>query len=212
MKHIDKNRIKSSVEAEDTNIPYTDDDLQTVMEHLDAHDPFVAFFCRFVFYTLLRPREICGLRVKDIDLVRNQITVPLAIAKTRKKRNPKPEIIDIVPQFLPLIRNLNLHQYPHDYYVVSADETKTVGTKWLDPEKPYKRLVNQHLKTLGLQDKGYTLYGFKHTSNILRFKSRKWELDDIMKANRHADLQTTMKYLKDITRTTDIANKDVPII
>lgn len=211
MKHIDKNRIKSTVEAEDTNIPYTEDDLQTVMAHLDEHDPFVAFFCRFVYYTLLRPREICGLRVKDIDLVRKQITVPLAIAKTMKKKNPKPETIDIVPQFFPLIENLNLHQYQHDYYVVSADETKIVGTKWLDPEKPYKRLVN-HLKTLELQGKGYTLYGLKHTSNILRFKSRTWELDDIMKANRHADLQMTMKYLKDITRTTDIANKEVPSI
>lgn len=206
---VEQKKIRSTVEARDTNIPYTETDLKTLMSYLDAHDPFVAFFCRFIYYTCLRPSEICQLQLKDIDLERKQITVGLDVMKTTQKT--KVDIIDIEPNFFKLIEGLVHSEYPKNFFIVSTDEKNIVGEKPINPEKPYKKLV-QVLKKLKMNGKGYTLYGFKHTSNIRRFNSGKWELTEIMKANRHSDLLSTMEYIKDITRTTDIKNKEVPSI
>jgi hypothetical protein len=69
----------------------------------------------------------------------------------------------------------------------------------------------QVLKKLNLHEKGYTLYGFKHTSNIQRLNNG-WTPAEIMKANRHTDIKSTLEYLKKITNQTDISKKEVPSI
>jgi integrase len=206
---LEQKKIRSTVKAKDTNIPYTEEDLKTLMEYLDANDPYTAFFCRFIYSTCLRPREICQLRLKDIDMQRRQITIPLEVMKTTMKTEP--DVIDIEPNFFARLQRLNLGQHPPTHYIISKDEKKIVGAEPIDPEKPYKRLVEQALGKLKLTGKGYTLYSFKHTSNIRRFNNL-WTVAEIMKANRHTDVESTLQYLKDITRTTDISNKPVPEI
>jgi integrase len=206
---VEQKKIRSTVKAPDTNIPYTNDDLKTVMAYLDEHDPYTAFFCRFIYSTCLRPREITQLQLRDINMERQQITVRLDVMKTTRKTVE--DIIDIEPNFYKRLESFRLEQYPPNFYIVSKDEENIVGREAIDPEKPYKRLVEQALKTLKLHKKGYTLYSFKHTSNIRRFNNG-WSLAEIMKANRHTDLQSTLEYLKNITRTTDISQKEVPAI
>jgi integrase len=206
---IEHRKIKSTVKAKDTNIPYSDEDLEVVMQFLDANDPYTAFFCRFIYSTCIRPREICQLKVRDIDLERKQITIHLDVMKTTTKEDP--DVVEIEPYLLKLLQQMNISQFPQDYYLVSKDEKKIIGQEPIDPDKPYKRLVEQTLKKLNLNNKGYTLYSFKHTSNIRRLNNG-WKPAEIMKANRHSDLQSTFEYLNKITRTTDISNKEVPPI
>lgn len=209
IKNIEQRKIRSTVRAKDTNIPYTDQDLTTLMQYLDANDLYTAFFCRFIYSTCLRPREICQLQIKDIDSERKQITIHLDVMKTTSKT--KADIIDVEPNLFALLQKLNLSQYPSDHYIFSKDEKNIVGAEPIDPERPYKRLVERTFPKLNLSGKGYTLYSFKHTSNIRRFNAG-WTLAEIMKANRHADLQSTLEYLKNITRTTDISEKEIPSI
>ena len=206
---VDHKKIRSEVEAPDTNIPYTDEDMKTVMDYLDKNDPYTAFFCRFIYSTCLRPREICQLQLKNIDLEKQQIRVPLSVMKNTKKK--KPDTITIEPNFFKTLTSLNLSIYPKFFYIVSNDEQNIVGAAPIEPDKIYKRLVEQALKKLNLKNKGYTLYSFKHTSNIKRFNTG-WTVTEIMMANRHSDVQSTLKYLKDITRQTDISKKEVPSI
>ena len=67
------------------------------------------------------------------------------------------------------------------------------------------------LKILNLDNKGYTLYSFKHFSNLQRFHAG-WTIAEIMKANRHSSITMTETYLKNINKVTDISKKDVPKI
>ena len=101
--------------------------------------------------------------------------------KTTKKT--KADVIDIEPNFVEHLKKLNLTDYPNNFYIISKGEELLVRAEPIRPDKPYKRLV-QVLQKLNLHDKGYTLYGFKHTSNIQRLNNG-WLPTEIMKANRY---------------------------
>ena len=204
---IDKKKIRSEVQAPERNIPYTKGDMKTLMDYLDTYEEPTAFFARIIYSTCLRPREISELRVKDVDLINQQITVPLSVMKNTK--TSKVDLIDIEPTLFQRIALLDYSQYPKEYFLASTDGIKP-GEKSIGVNRPYKRLTIA-LKKLQLDGKGYTLYSFKHYSNIERLNNG-WTLAEIMKANRHSSISMTERYLKDISKQTDISKKPVPAI
>lgn len=205
---VNKNKIKSENTAKEKHIPFSIEDNKAIMNYLDIHDKFAAFFCRFIYSTCIRPKEIIKLKIRDIDLTNKQIIIPRSTTKNTKKTDV--ERIDIEPDFWNRIENLNLNQYPNHYHIISNDFQNIVGEHSVGVNTPYNRFVLA-LKKLNLTGKGYTLYGFKHFSNIQRFNNG-WTVAEIMKANRHSSISTTEKYLKNITRDTDISKKLVPVI
>ncbi len=204
---IESKRIRSEVEAKPRHIPFTKDDIAKVMGYLDEHDPLVAFFCRVINSTCLRPAEISKLKIKDIDFLNKQIAVPLYATKNTKKTTI--DRIEIEPNLFELFTSLELEKHPKEYFLTSNSDT-IVGASPISSNNAYKRFVKA-LKSLGLQDRGYTLYSFKHYSNIQRLNNG-WKIPQIMKANRHSSASMTDKYLRDITRETDIKQKAVPMI
>jgi len=126
-------------------------------------------------------------------------------------KNTKKDSADIVTierNLLEKLERLNLNQYPKHYFYMAKGET-VAGEESIAPKKVYDMFCKAR-KALGFEGKGYTLYSFKHYSNIQRFNSGEWSLTEIMVANRHSDVEQTLTYLKDITRTTDITDKEVP--
>jgi integrase len=107
------------------------------------------------------------------------------------------------------LKKLDVEKYPKSYFLTSSSET-IIGPSSIGKNNAYKRFVKA-LKALELTGKGYTLYSFKHYSNIQRLKNG-WDLAEIMKANRHSSIAMTERYLKDINRVTDISKKEVPSI
>jgi integrase len=207
MKLVDKKKIRSEVEAAPRNKPFNEEDNATIMTYLDVHDKMTAFFCRFIYYTCLRPGEISQLRLCNIDLTNRQISIPLRINKNTKKLEV--EKIKIEDNLYEELKSLYIEKYPLEYYLCSKDE-KIVGQYPIGSNVIYKRL-NKTLKLLGLDNKGYNLYSFKHFSNIQRYNSG-WKILEIMKANRHSSITMTEKYMKDINRDTDISDRSVPKI
>ena len=177
------------------------------MDYLDEHDKNVAFFSRIIYSTCLRPAEISKIRIRDIDFQKNQIIVPLAVTKNTKKITV--DRIDIEPNLLKEFKKLDVESYPKEYYLTSLSD-EIIGPKSIGSNNAYKRFVKA-LKALELQGKGYTLYSFKHFSNIQRFHNG-WTLPEIMKINRHSSIAMTEKYLKHLNRDTDISKKEVPSI
>jgi integrase len=200
-------KIKSYKETDDKHIPYTDKDLKTILDYLDSNDKYGAFFCRMIYYTCLRPAEIRGLKVENIDLTTNTITILPTVKKVTT--NDKKEYIEINESFKPFLAQLNLNQYPKHFYLTGSS-TNIVGEKKVGENTPYNKLASV-LEKLELNNKGYDLYSFKHTSNVKKYLNG-WTLSEIMKANRHTSISTTEIYLKKLGQFVDIKTKAIPVI
>jgi integrase len=204
---IESKTIRSEVAPDDRHIPFSKPDIDMIMKYMDENDKHTAFFCRFIYSTCLRPGEISKLKIKDIDFGAKQIEVPLHVTKNTKKTTT--DRINIEPNLYDEIIRLGFDKLPKHYYLISHSDT-IAGEIPLGSNRPYKRFVKV-LKKLGLKGKGYTLYSFKHYSNIQRLNSG-WGIAEIVTANRHSDVSMTDKYLKHINRITDISQKTVPSI
>ncbi|WP_259068983.1 tyrosine-type recombinase/integrase [Mucilaginibacter sp. X4EP1] len=215
-------KIKSTKELEEKHTPYTDADVKRIFEYLDANDKYAAFFCRMIYYTCVRPGEIRGLQVKDVNLKNNTITIRASV-----KKNPvdnKNQIIEIDRNFIKELEKLNLSQFPQEYYLTGST-MDIVGKKQVGINTPYQKLMtalnnidkqdvidNPHIKTSErITNKGYDLYSFKHTSNIKKYNAG-WTLSQIMKANRHGSISMTEIYLKKLGTFTDTKHLEVPAI
>jgi integrase len=200
-------KIKSNKQVEDSHMPYSDDDLKTLLTYLDANDPYCAFFSRMIYFTCIRPSEIRALQVKHINLSNGTIRIPHSIKKVTSSNTD--DILNINDSFIPILQQLNLSQYPKENYLTGS-LTDIVGERKVGENTPYNRLVKA-LKILGLDQKGYDLYSFKHTSNIKKYLSG-WTLAEIMEANRHTSLINTETYLKKLGLFTDSRKKAIPLI
>lgn len=204
---IEQKKIRSEVTVKPRHVPFTKDDIKLLMNYLDENDKPTAFFTRLIYSTCMRPGEISKLRLKDIDMKNKQIIIPLDITKNTKKTSV--DIIDIEPNLYEELVSLNLENYPQNFFLTSKSND-IIGEVSIGSNKPYKNLVKA-LKILQLNNKGYTLYSFKHFSNLQRFNNG-WSLAEIMKANRHSSISMTETYLKNINKVTDISKKKVPKI
>lgn len=207
MSLIEKKKIRSEVAAAPRNMPFNEEDNKSIMNYLDVHEKLTAFFCRFIYYTCIRPIELSKLRIRDIDLTNRHIIIPLNVTKNTK--TTAFETIKIEDNLYEELKSLSLEKYPLHYYLCSNND-KIVGEYPIGSNVPYKRL-RKSLKLLGIDNKGYNLYSFKHFSNIQRYNSG-WKILEIMKANRHSSIAMTEKYLKHINRDTDISDRLVPKI
>lgn len=204
---IEQKRIRSEVAPKPRHLPFSEQDLRLALDYLDKNDKATAFFARFIYSTCMRPGEISKLRLRDIDLVNKRIIIPLNITKNTKKSET--DIIHIEENLYKELLKMNLDKYPSDFFITSTSD-KIIGEVSIGSNKPYKQFVKA-LKKLNIDKKGYTLYSFKHYSNLQRL-NLSWSVAEIMKANRHSSITMTETYLKDINKVTDISQKVVPKI
>jgi integrase len=204
---IESKRIRSEVAPKARHLPFSEQDLLLVMDYLDNNDKATAFFARFIYSTCMRPGEISKLKLKDIDLENKRIIIPMDITKNTKKGEM--DIIHIENNLYEKLVSMGLEKYPSHYYITSKSES-IIGEVSIGSNKPYKQF-KKALSKLHIDDKGYTLYSFKHFSNLKRLHAG-WTVAEIMKANRHSSITMTETYLKNINKVTDISRKDVPRI
>jgi integrase len=204
---IEQKRIRSEVAAKPRHLPFSQEDIKLLMNYLDENDKSTAFFARLIYSTCMRPGELCKLRLKDIDIKNQHIIIPLDITKNTKKNSV--DVIDIEPNIFDELLKLNIEDYPPNFFLTSNSDN-IIGEVSIGNNKPYKQFKKALIK-LNLNEKGYTLYSFKHYSNLQRFNSG-WRLAEIMKANRHNSISMTETYLKNINKVTDISKKEVPKI
>jgi len=174
------------------------------MSHLKEHDPYLHFFCISLYNTCLRPNELRQIVLGDIDLDKRVLIIRADITK-----NKKDALLPIPKAYYEELVKLNIDKYPKEYYL-TGDTANIIGERPTSNNVQYKRFM-KHLKNLRLDKKNYTLYSFKHYSNVKRVENG-WSLADIMKVNRHSSIGMTEIYLKDLTKTTNIQDKELPAI
>lgn len=97
---------------------------------------------------------------------------------------------------------------PQSYYLLGNIST-IIGPNKIGENTPYYRF-QRCLKALNLTDKNYTLYSFKHLSNVRKYLAG-WTIAEICAANRHSSLVETETYLKDLIKFIPVT-KAVPEI
>ena len=182
---------------------FTDDDFKRIMQWLRLNDPYCLLFVQTIYYTCIRPRELRYTKLRFLDMSNDKITIPASIAK-----NKRAVPVRIDPTLKVELLKLNLEQFSEDYYLFGSTE-HIVGPYRIGENTPYNRF-QKCLKELELTGKNYTLYSFKHLSNVRKYLAG-WTIAEICAANRHSSLVETETYLKDLIKFIPVT-KPVPII
>lgn len=138
------------------------------------------FVSRWLFYAFIRPAELGNLRICDIDLRTNKITIPQKVGKTGLG------YILITPPILELIQEQELDKRNAHEYVFSVHKPTKEG-RW-------SKMFLQERKKYGLTE-DYNLYCWKHTGVKEHFLAGN-TLDFIQKQCRHSEIATTLHYLQ----------------
>jgi integrase len=141
---------------------------------------------RLLFYCFIRPTEMRGLKIQDINFEYGFIEVPGEISK-----NKKTEKVIIPSHFLKEIEYLK--SYPNNYYILSSEGHP--GSTQIGQN----RLNNEHSAVLNkLEIRGrYAFYSWKHTGAVKAVKAG-INLKDLQMQLRHHSLDMVNEYLKNL--------------
>jgi integrase len=183
-----------------THEVYTDEDMKSIIQWLQKHYPKTAIYCQTVYFTCIRPAELRKLQVKHLDMKKKKIFIPGAIAK-----NGHDGYVGIDDELYDIFNSVLIDYNKPDDYIFSS------ALKSFSGERPITNyLVSKGflkcLKELGLDGKEYTVYSFKHTSNVKKYLSG-WSISDICAANRHKSLVETEIYLRSLLKQPAIVKK-----
>ncbi|NRD19507.1 site-specific integrase [Winogradskyella eckloniae] len=185
------NVLKSTPERNKTFTPTQE---KEIYEYLKKNKPTLYLFIRFIYYNLLRPIEVCRLKIGDLDLIDKKLYV-------RAKNQPvKAKIIpDILLDEIP-----DLTSFDKDDYLFTPDG---IGGKW-DIQEINKRdyFTKQFKKVKDELDYGtnHGLYSFRHTSITKLYKEMaKTAPPHVVKGRLllitgHATMGALEQYLRDI--------------
>ncbi|NDP22210.1 MAG: site-specific integrase [Paludibacter sp.] len=186
------NILKSVPERNKT---YTPDQLSEIFTFLDKNDPILALFIKFISYNLLRPVEVCRLKIGDIDIKDKKLYV-------RAKNQPvKIKIIpDILLNDLPDLTLLN----PNHFLFTPTK----LGDSWIAEENNKRDYFSKRFKTvikdtfnLGID---YGMYSFRHTFITKLYRQIRKEFSPfeakskLMLITGHSTMSALEKYLRDI--------------
>lgn len=105
-----------------------------ITELLFKHHYRFFVYIQVLYHTGIRPKEILALRISDVNLSRQVIT----IVPDLKRENSKTKSVRIVPlsdQLLPFLSELELDKFPKDYYVFGSPFESGKGNRGAGSEK-----------------------------------------------------------------------------
>ncbi|MFN8349432.1 MAG: phage integrase SAM-like domain-containing protein [Spirosomataceae bacterium] len=164
---------------------------QTILEdYLKANDFNLYVFTRMLYYAFLRPAEIRGLRLFNIDLAKRVIDVPGKIAKNRRTDTIpiNQSLFNILLEYSKSGQNINNH-----YLFGKGIKIDRFPLGINHAYKSHKAA----LIACGLQDYNYTLYSWKHTGASRAYEVTK-DILRLSKLLRHASTKETENYLRSI--------------
>lgn len=189
---------------------------------LDRGHHDVALYMKFMYYTLARPDEIRLSKIGHIDMKRRQMLMIVENAKTKIE-----EYVGIPDQLAKIIQESGILRYPPQYYIFSNDQVRhreVIMDKNL--KISHEGRIDQKICAPGLQPVGvnyfpdrirtyikdldlysinshYTPYAIKHTGAIGLYRATK-DIEIVKQQCRHQNLETTIKYLRDLGIFTDM--------
>lgn len=187
-------KIKPLKATPTRNKSFTDKELKKINRYLDDNNRNLKLFIQFVSYNFLRPIEVVRLRVKDIDLQSQSLTVQAKNQKIKKKIIP-----DILIDQIPSISDsdpddLLFTQYngPGKWDATEENRRSNMGKQFA--------VVKNELRF----GKEYGIYSFRHTYTGKLYKELRKKLSPfetkskMMLITGHTTMTALEKYLRDI--------------
>lgn len=160
-------------------------DLAKLRSYLQANNPYFLLLCQFLYYTLIRPGELCNIKLKDIHLKEQKVYIASSISKNRNDG-----MVGLNDTLIKAMIDLDIFSYDNECYLFGKD-FKPSAQK--GSSRSYRNYFNKVRQELKFPD-SYQLYSMKDSG-----------IHDLANAEgiviardqaRHADVSTTNKYLK----------------
>lgn len=150
--------------------PPTQDQQRVIVQHLSTRHREFYRFVAVLYACTIREKEILALRVRDLH--RREQIFRITPDKDRENSKVKIERDIIIPDsLLVLLSELNLHNYPLDYYIFSKGYTPgPVGLHSNTPRDQWRRVVKDPKKGLGID---VDMYGLKKAGGNQMVKLQK---------------------------------------
>lgn len=180
------------------NKPFSKGQLITIKEYLLEKDPYLYKYIQFVMYAFLRPIEVTRIQLKDVDLIKNIITV-----KTKTELN---STVLIIEKLKDIIAQMNITKGEPEHSLFSPEKKPAVWETKTEKGKSdfFVRRFRLLKRDLNLGNE-YGIYSFRHTFALDLYNSfLKQGLTPLeskhklMTITRHKSLSGLNNYLRDI--------------
>jgi integrase len=175
------------------NHAFTDEHRKVVEEYMLEHEPELYLITRFIYLAFIRPGELLQIRISDLSLDKNYITVSGKVSKSGK--NETAQII--MPLRGEIIKRVDFSRPDKLIFGTGMRPGYTECAK----QVPFRR-HEKVLKACGLGDSGYTLYSWKHTGAVNAYRAGVG-IKELQSMLRHSSVQITDIYLKSLGLRTD---------
>lgn len=196
---INDNFIKGIPKVDEevvNNKAFTPDELKLIKAECEKKDPYLIPFISFILYPLLRPVEICRLKVRDINTEDWLLSVETKTATLSHRR--------IIEKIKPVVEAMDLKGVPGHYHLFSNDDK---------PKDWSNRKEKGRADTFGIRfrpiknslgfGREYSLYSCRHTAIMDLYNSMVddglGEMEIIMKImpiTQHRSIEGVKKYLR----------------
>ncbi len=146
------------------NKAFTLEELKAIKKKLEVEDPYLIHFISFMLYSILRPREICRLRVKDIDKKQTFLSVETKTELLSTRR--------IIERLKPTLEAMDIKNSPGDYHIFSnMNRPRDWSEVNLKSRVDHFGERFRKIKTEMGFGREYSLYSFRHTTIMDLFHS-----------------------------------------
>lgn len=197
-------------------VPLTDEEKETIREHLFVHHYRFFVYLMVIYHTGIRSKEVLALRIKDVDLKNDVISIlpDLESENSKTKNIRKVPVNNHLKLFL---KQLQLHEYKGDYYVFGSPYESGKGNKGsskgrksgaLHPDyfKPSSVMIKRDTvtrlwKRIVIDDEGIGIkkhqYALKHTGADAKILAG-IDLDALRELYGHSSKFMTEKYARKV--------------
>ena len=163
-------------------------------EYLIEEDETLHLFVQFIYYGLLRPIEVCRLKIGDLNLVEKEFTVKAKNQSVKTKR-----IIGTLFEKLPDLSKFDKNDFLFNMKDIGGNWTIDESSKRDYYTKKFKK-VKDHFSL----DADYTLYSYRHTSITDLYRDLEKTLSpnalksELMHITGHSSMKALESYLRSI--------------
>ncbi|OUR90913.1 hypothetical protein A9Q87_13335 [Flavobacteriales bacterium 34_180_T64] len=188
-------KIKALKSIPQRNKTYSLEKQTEIFKYLETKDPILLLYIKFISFNLLRPIEVCRLKIKDINLKENIIQFKAKNSPLKTKRIP-----EILVKEVPDLSKMDPEAFLFTPNKIGDTWDATEGNRRHYFSKRYKEVVKEHFQ-LG---KNYGLYSFRHTfitklyRAMVEDSSPHAAKSQLMLITGHSTMESLEKYLRDI--------------